>query len=419
MRSSEGMTFQPPSKSFTTRDYQFITVVTVIFLAISTGLVFANLSLPNGGGDFYVHWVGARGFLFEQTDPYSGMIPARVQAIVYDDSIQAADEVYILDTPFQILLLYFPFALLSDAELARAIYTLILELALFGLVYLSLKLTDWETPTWFWILFFIFCVANFYTFQAILSASPVLILGLIYAGMLFALHNRQDELLGGLLAVSLYYWEVGLLFLLLIAYRCYKENRVRVLAGFFMLSFTLFIISFLLYPDWFFPYLQAGMNNLRADFGFTIFTSLQKIFPSVGQTLAWTIIVILVIAYGYEWNRTAESDPRRFYWACCLSLAIAPLLGFRTEMEHLSVLIIPLALIFSIVYVRWKIGAGLTVLLVFFLFGFPWLLYFFNPTQFTQEILFIFLPLFTIIGLYWIRWWALRPPRVWADLTKT
>ncbi|MBL8051328.1 MAG: DUF2029 domain-containing protein [Anaerolineales bacterium] len=412
------MNFQPPSNSLTTRDYQFIALVLILFLVIATGLVYANLSLPNGGGDFYVHWVSARGFLFEQTDPYSGVIPARVQELVYEGNAPAGDEVFILDTPFHILLLYFPFALLSDAQLARAIFTLVIELALFALVYLSLKLTDWETPRWFWILFFIFCVLNFYSFQAILSANSVLILGLIYAGMLFALYSEQDELLGGLLAISMYYWEVGLPFLLLIAYRCYKESRTRVFAGFLMLSVVMLIISFLWYPDWLFPYLRAGMNNLRADFGFTIFTALQDIFPAFGRILAWIVIVILVFAFGYEWNASQESDPRRFYWVCCLSLAITPLLGFRTEIEHLSILIIPLALIFSIVYDRWKIGGSLTLLLLIIIFTFPWLLYFINPTQFAQEILFLFLPLFTVIGLYWIRWWALRPPRVWADLTK-
>ncbi|NJN79609.1 MAG: hypothetical protein HC797_03575, partial [Anaerolineales bacterium] len=325
----------------------------------------------------------------------------------------------ILDTPFHLLLLYFPFALLSDAELARAIFTLTLQLALSALVYFSLRLTGWETPRWFWILFFIFCVLNFYTFQAILSASPVLLLGLIYASMLFALLTEQDELLGGLLAISLYYWEVGLLFVLLIAWRAYKEGRVRVLAGFFMLSFILLLISFLWYPNWFIPYLRAGMNNLRADFGFTIFTSFEFIFPTFGRISAWVVIALLILAFGYEWNATTESDSRRFYWVCCLSLAISPLLGIRTEMENLAVLIIPLALIFSIVYDRWKIGTLLTIFLLLMLFFIPWALYFFSPfTNLTGDILYLFLPLFTVIGLYWIRWWALRPPRIWADLTK-
>lgn len=413
------MNFQPPSNSFTARDYQFIIIVTILFLVIASALVYVNLSLPNGGGDFYAHWVSARAFLFERIDPYSGLIPERVQNIVYDDVIQTGDEVYILDTPFHILLLYFPFALLSDVELARAIFTLVLQLALCALVYLSLQLTGWEAPRWFIILFFIFCVLNFYTFQAILEANPVLILGLIYAGMLFALYAEQDELLGALFAVSLYYWEVGLPFLLLIAHRCYTQSRARVLAGFFMLSFVLIVVSIFLYPNWIIPYLRAGMNNLRADFGFSIFTSLQNVIPSFGRPLAWTILITLVIAYGYEWNRISDADDRRFYWACCLSIAIAPLLGFRTEIEHLSILIMPLALVLSIIYDRWKIGAFLTSFCLVILLIFPWLMYVFNPGQLIGEILFLSFPVFTVIGLYWIRWWALRPPRLWVDLTKT
>ena len=151
------MTFQPPSKSLTSRDYQFIALVSILFLAVSTALVYANLTLT-GGGDFYVHWVASRGFIFEKIDPYSGEVPARVQELVYEDSAKAGDEPYILDTPFQILLLYFPFSLLSDPQLARALYTLILELALFALALLSLRLTDWEVPRYFSVLFLFFCV---------------------------------------------------------------------------------------------------------------------------------------------------------------------------------------------------------------------------------------------------------------------
>jgi hypothetical protein len=387
----------------------------ILFLGIAIVLIYANLSLPNGGGDFYVEWVASRGFLFEKVDPYSSQIPAKVQELVYGKSAIVGDEIYILDVPFHILLLYFPFALLSDAETARAIFTLILELTLFGLVYFTLHLTSSEIPLWLSVLLFIFCILNFYTFQAILNANPVLLLGFIYALMLFALYTDQDELLGGLFAISLYYWEVGLLFLLLIAYRCYKENRTRVFAGFFMLSFVLFIISILLYPNWILPYLRAGVNNMRADFGFTIFNTLQIVFPSFGRTLAWIVVTVFIVAYGYEWSKTDETDFRRFYWTCCLALAISPLIGFRTEMEHLAILIIPLVLIISVVYDRWRIGNALTIFFLIILFAFPWLMYFFQPIAITSEILFLFLPVFTLIGLYWIRWWVIRPPRVWAD----
>lgn len=413
------MTFQPPSKSLTPRDYQFIALVTILFLIVSAALVYANLTLT-GGGDFYVHWVASRGFIFEKIDPYSGEVPARVQELVYGDSAQAGDEPYILDTPFHILLLYFPFSLFSDPQLARALYTLILELALFALALLSMRLTDWEAPRYFSILFLLFCVFNFYTFQAILEASPALLLGLIYAGILFSLRAGQDELAGALMTASLYYWEVGGPFLILVAWWAYREKRTRVFAGLGMITFPLLAVSFLVYPNWLIPFLRAGMNNLRADFGFSTHEIFFHLFPSQNGIYAWIFIGILIIALGYEWNAALTSDYRRFYWAACLSLAVAPLLGFRSEMEHLSVLVIPFALIFAVVYDRWNhIGNWFTPFLLLMIFFVPWALFFFALPLFgkiTKEITFLFLPLLTVIGLYWIRWWAIRPPRVWSDL---
>ncbi len=413
--------FRPPSKSLTSRDYQFIALVVIVFLAICAALVYANLTLK-GGGDFYVHWVGARAFLFDNIDPYSGEVPARVQQLVYGHSAGAGDEPYILDTPFQLLPFYYPFSLLSDPQLARALYILVLELAMFALAILSLRLTDWESPRIFTLLFIFFAVFNFYTFQAIFEASPVLILGLLYVGILFALRAEMDEVAGALMAFSLCCWEVGAPFLILVFLRAFYEKRTRVFAGFFMSCFILFFLSFLSYPNWIIPYLRANANNLRADFGFNIRTILIDFFPAQGEILGWILTIGLLLLLGYEWSSARSGNYRRFYWAACLSLAVAPLLGLRTEMENLVVLIIPLALVFAIIYDRWrKFGSGLTFLLMLAIFATPWLLYFFAVPRFgatALDIIFLFLPLSTLLGLYWIRWWAIRPPRILSDFAN-
>jgi len=383
--------------------------------------MFANLTLK-GGGEFFVHWVAARGFVLDRVDPYSGEIPARVQRLVYDDPAKAGNEPYILDTPFQIALLYFPFVLFSDPVLARAFYTLILELAFFALAILSLRLTEWEAPWFLAVMFVLLAVPNFYSIQGIYEASPILILGLLYAGILYFLRIEMDELAGALMAVSLYYWEASGPFLLLVFLRIYEQKRTRVWAGFFMLSSILFFISFLVYPGWIIPFLRATVNNLRADFGFNIHSILVHFLPAQGQVLAWILTAALVILLGYEFSLARGGDDRRFYWTACLALAIAPLLGFRTEMEHLAVLVIPLALVFAIVHDRWRrVGGPLTFLLMLIVFAVPWIIDYFFLERLgitAQEIIFIFLPLFTLIGLYWIRWWAIRPPRILSDLTN-
>ncbi|MBK8616199.1 MAG: hypothetical protein IPN96_03610 [Anaerolineales bacterium] len=352
-------------------------------------------------------------------DPYGGEVPARVQKIVYESAAKAGNEPYILDTPFQILPFYYLFSFLSDPKIARAIFTLILELALFALAILSLRLTEWEAPRIFTVLFIFFAVFNFYTFQAIYEANPVLILGLLYIGILFTYREELDELTGALMAFSLYYWEVGLPFLVLVFLRVYYEKRTRVFAGFFMSCFILFFISFLTYPSWIVPFARATVNNLRADFGYNIHTIFAHLWPAQGAILAWIFTGTLVITLGYEWSLARSGDNRRFYWTACLSLAAAPLLGFRTEVEHLSVLIIPLALIFAIIHDRWqRFGNGLIILLMVIIFALPWALYLFSVSRFGAEIIFLFLPISTLIGLYWIRWWAIRPPRILSDFAS-
>ncbi len=411
--------FQPPSKSLTPRDYQFITLVVIVFLAICAALIYANLTLK-GGGEFYVHWVGARAFLFDKIDPYSGEVAARVQGLVYGGSAKVGDETYILDTPFQILLLYFPFSLFSNPTVVRAVFTLLLELALFALAVLSLRLTDWESPRFFAIFFVFLAVFNFYAFQAVFESSPVLILAFFYAAILTAYRAEADEFVGALLAFSLYYWEVGAPFLILFFWRAYREKRTRIFAGFSMFAIVMYFVAFLSYPDWVIPFLRATVNNLRADFGFNVHAILVDLLPAQGKALGWILTIGLVIALGYEWSLAVSGDFRRFYWASCLSLAAAPLLGLRTEMEHLVVLVIPLALIFAVVHDRWqRIGNSLTFLLMLVIFAVPWLLYFLPFTRsykFASELTFLFLPLSTLIGLYWIRWWAIRPPRILSDL---
>ena len=364
------MTFKPPSKSLTPRDYLFIAFVVILFSIVSAALITINFKLK-GGGDFYMHWVASRGYFFEkeQIDPYGAEIPARVQALAYGRPIRAGEKPYILDTPFHLLLFYYFFGAFSDPLMARAIYAWLLELTLIPLALISLRLTDWEVPLTFGALFAALGIFNFYSIQALYESSPVLLLGLLYVGILFSLRFEMDEVAGALLAAACYRWEVGAPFLFLIALRAYREKRKGVLYGFLMLAFVSLAVSFLIYANWLIPFLRATTNNLRADFGYNARLILRDIFPAQGNLIAWALIIMLVVALAYEWNIARDSDFRRFYWTACFSIAAAPLLGFRTEMANLAVLIIPLALIFAVAHDRWKkINHFLTLLLMLFVF---------------------------------------------------
>jgi hypothetical protein len=85
------------------------------------------------------------------------------------------------------------------------------------------------------------------------------------------------------------------------------------------------------------------------------------------------------------------------------------------------VLFLPLILFLTILDERWshpgRWGISAFVLPVIFL-GF-WLLTVelsLNSTlAISNDMLVLLLPILLIIGLYWMRWWAIRPPRTWSD----
>ena len=37
------------------------------------------------------------------------------------------------------------------------------------------------------------------------------------------------------------------------------------------------------------------------------------------------------------------------------------------------------------------------------------------PEGWRKDLIFLFLPAFTVAGLYWIRWWAIRAPQTWLE----
>ena len=150
------------------------------------------------------------------------------------------------------------------------------------------------------------------------------------------------------------------------------KNAIASLRAFLCLALSCSSFHFFPIPTGSFPSCAPLANNLRADFGFNIRTIFVHFFPAQGATLGWIFTIGLFLLLGYEWSSARSGDCRRFYWAACLSLAVAPLLGFRTEMEHLSVLIIPLALVFAIVHDRWRrLGSALTILLMLVIFSPP------------------------------------------------
>jgi hypothetical protein len=118
-----------------------------------------------------------------------------------------------------------------------------------------------------------------------------------------------------------------------------------------------------------------------------------------------------------EWVLAWGKDQRHFLWTAAMTMVITNLIAYRTATTNYMMLLPVLFLIFRVWEYRWK-GFGSVIVwftLIIFLVGL-WGL-FMTTVQGNQEapLMFLPLPFFCLIGLWWVRWWAMRPDRLMFD----
>jgi hypothetical protein len=394
----------------------------VLFLVLLTALLVANIYLARvlpGGEWFFLRWSGARAFLVEDTEPYSTEIAHRTQEVAYGRLAFSSEYAYVLNDPFHIVLLYTPLAFIADFALARAIWMLLSEAALIGTVLLAFSLCEWQPPRWFSIVLIGFGLFSYFSVNALVTGTPTIFLGLLYLAILVAIRSYSDELAGGLLALVAYQWEVGGLFFLFILVFVFLNHRWGILAGFGMALFILLAVAFLLNSDWGLPYVRAVLSDWYRGANLTFSRILANWVPDTRLSIIGIIPVVLGIVLFVEWVGAVESHFRRVVWATSLSLAVTPFMGLPIFPANQVVLILPFILILSLVWERWQRRRVLFSMLIFL----PVLIV---PIGFYVRSVYIYDPLVTdlmsvlpslaaILGLYWMRWWAVRSPRIWFD----
>jgi hypothetical protein len=413
--------------SYTSRDYFAILAFASLGVVFAAALVTFNWWLLDryklgAGADILPAWNGSRAFLFENVEPYSRSVAERTQVEVYGRLAQEGEYPFALDIPFPLLILFFPLASIPDPIWARALWMFLSELALLALVTLAFRLTDWRPKRGYILLALGFALLWYYPVIALLDGSLSILLTLSLLGALILFHSGNDEAAGILLAIASMRWESTLILWLFIVISVYLARRWRVFAGFAMTWITLGGIAFLLYPNWLWPaFLRAVAANLRVDllspaWFFSVW------FPASGAWIARGLAAFLVILLLVEWIGVWRSDnPRRLAWVVALTLAVAPLLGFSTTLANLAPLVFSFAVILPFVWERWDKRPALAILLfTLVFFAFPLLLRWqLTAAPFLADgLLFLLPPALTLLGLYWVRWYVVRPPRTWLDGVK-
>ena len=122
-----------------------------------------------------------------------------------------------------------------------------------------------------------------------------------------------------------------------------------------------------------------------------------------------------------EWFSAWGKDFRWFLWTAYLTLVITNLIGVRTATENYIALLPGLILVFTTWDERWGRAGRWFIWTSLALLSFGlWALFLTTLTPgelhaIQHPVMFFPFPLFMMIGLYWVRWWSTRPPRIYLD----
>lgn len=397
----------------------FITVFFIFFIfAMLGGLFWANLLFVQRSSaplNFLPWWKGANNLLVEGLSPYGEFTTYEIQKMVYGRAAGPAELPLRVDIPLPLLLLFLPLGGFSDMELARAAWMVVLEISLILLVVFSARLAEWRLRWFELLLIFLFGILFSFSLEALLSASSAILLAMLLFGSIAAANASLDELSGMLLAFSFFEIEIGGLLLLFLLIWAVLNARWRILAGLLMTLTLLVAISFIIDPEWILSFTLAAIINWRASADPSTLSLFTNWFPGLGEQIAWGLTFILLLLLMVESQQALRRGPLQWFWVACLSAAITPLTGLPVKSAGLVMLLPAFLLSVSVLAQRWAVIGrwfGLLVLLV--VFTVSWLF-----ANFEVESGFIWISLIAIALLYWVRWWVVRPSRLWADRIST
>jgi hypothetical protein len=373
-----------------------------------------------GGNDFLVHWVGTRSLLVDGISPYSDTVAERIQTLAYGRPAQPGEHELRVAYPLYSVVIFLPYALISDYEVARALWMTTLELGLIGLAFTSLNLTKWKMSLWFLPFFLIFSLLWYHGLRPVINGNAVILIALLLAGSFAAIRGGRDELAGILLALCTIKPHLVVLPIIFVLVWTIYQGRWKVLGWLLITLVFLSVAAALFVPDW-------PLQNFREILRYSSYNPpgnpgavFEIWLPATGRIFGWVLGAVLGLILIVEWIISRGKDFRWFLWTASLTLVISPWIGIQTDPGNFILLFLPLVLVMAMLVERWgKSGYWFDVIVLALMFFIPWGIFLqtiINADQPIQHpVMFFPLPFFLLITLYWVRWWVIHPRRLMVD----
>lgn len=373
-----------------------------------------------GGSDFLPRWVGTRLFLMEGQSPYSDETTQEIQNLFYGRLARSGEDQVLFVYPFYSIFLFSPFALLENYDFARAIWMTVLEVSVILLVVAGLSLNRWRLFPFMLGLLMLFAALWYYTVRALINANVSLLIALVVALAFLAIRRERDGLAGLLLALTTIKPQMVILLIVLVLLWSVSNRRYILFWSILGNLALLTAVTSLLIPNW----IWQNLVQLFAYPDYTLPTTPGEIFavwmPGVGMRLGYALTVIMIATLVFEWRQAWGKEFRWLLWTSGLTLAATQLVGIPTATENYMIMFPALLMVFAAWDEQWRSwGRALIFFSYLLLFFGLWWLFLTTLERGEQPIqglvMFFPLPVFLLIGLYWVRWWVLRPEQPLLD----
>jgi hypothetical protein len=140
---------------------------------------------------------------------------------------------------------------------------------------------------------------------------------------------------------------------------------------------------------------------------------LAGVIPSVSRQITAFLTGLGLIYLAFLWQRALGKGDRWFQWTAAMTIAVTNLIALRTATTNYVVMLPALVLVFTVWNERWGKRANPIILFTLFgLFAGLWSLFLVTVEgNLEHPALYLPLPLLSLTGLWWSRWWVLRELR--------
>jgi len=401
-----------------------LVLVLALCVIIIAGLFWVNhqFSINNpGGNDFLVHYMGTRSLIIDKLSPYSDEVAVRIQIAAYGHPAQGIEHELRVAYPLYSVFLFAPFSVISDYEIARAAWMTVLEVALVAMAFLSIKLVGWKPSLAIqgWIL--LFSLIWYHALRGVINGNAVILIGLLLTAVFSYIKSNNDELAGLFLAITTIKPHLVVLIIPFILVWAVYQKRYKVLAWFVGSMAILISLGLLIIPDWIYQNLWEILKYPSYNPAGTLAAALAEWLPNLEKEFNWGIAIILGFILLSESWKARKGKFSHLLWTGLLIMTISQWIGIQTDPGNFILLFPGLILVLSILVNRWEEkGIWISIGYLAVLFIVPWITFVitiqrtYQPVQ--NPIMFIPLPLLSLLGLYWTKWWVISSSRnQWDD----